>query len=234
MNYAQIWESFTFALEFLPNTLIMVFGTFVLLLFFGLLVAIVRVWKVPVLARFFQVLVTLIKGTPVYLLLIVSNLLLVLYFDTFAIWAGLSIRLADVNLVLAATLLMTFAFLPSMSELLRGGLLSVSYGQYEAGYAAGLTRMQTMRRIVLPQMVPEVIPAMTNMLIGLLKASALTFTLGVTDLMNAALRAAKASYDLLEGYIAAAILYWGLSIIIEVVMGQLSKRVGTYQKKLSV
>jgi L-cystine transport system permease protein len=90
-----------------------------------------------------------------------------------------------------------------------------------------------MRRIILPQILPEVLPGMTNLLIALLKAGALSYALGVTDIMNAAVRAASNAYDLLEGYIAAALIYWGLSILIEQGMGLLVRHVGQYQKQLT-
>jgi L-cystine transport system permease protein len=146
---------------------------------------------------------------------------------------GWSIRTADINILYFAIAILTIAFLPGMSELLRGGLISVPAGQYEAGYASGLSKWQTMRRIILPQMMPEVLPGMTNLLIGLLKAGALSYALGVTDIMNAAVRAASNAYDLLEGYIAAALIYWALSILIEQGMALLVRHVGKYQKQLT-
>jgi L-cystine transport system permease protein len=233
LNYAQIWESFVFALQFLPNTLILLIVPFFLCLGLGLLVAIARVWQVPVLAKVLQVVLTILKGIPVYLLLVVSNLLYTLYFDSFASAMGWSLRVQDIDVIYFAIIMITIAFLPGMSELLRGGLLSVPEGQYEAGYASGLSRWQTMRRIILPQMVPEVLPGMTNLLIALLKAGALSYALGVTDIMNAAVRAASYAYNLLEGYIAAALIYWGLSILIERGMGLLVRHVGQYQKQLT-
>jgi L-cystine transport system permease protein len=233
LNYTQIWDSFVFALHFLPNTLLLLVVPFFLCLVLGLLVAIARVWQVPVLAQVLQVVLTLLKGIPVYLLLIVSNLLYTLYFDKMAAALGWSIRTDDINILYFAIAIITIAFLPGMSELLRGGLMSVPAGQYEAGYASGLSKWQTMRRIILPQMVPEVLPGMTNLLIALLKAGALSYALGVTDIMNAAVRAASNAYNLLEGYIAAALIYWGLSILIEQGMGLLVRRVGKYQKQLT-
>jgi L-cystine transport system permease protein len=233
LNYAQIWDSLVFALRFLPNTILLLVIPFFLCLALGLLVAIARVWRVPVLARVLQVILTLLKGIPVYLLLVVSNLLYTLYFDKMAAALGWSIRTEDINILYFAIAILTIAFLPGMSELLRGGLISVPAGQYEAGYASGLSKWQTMRRIILPQMMPEVLPGMTNLLIGLLKAGALSYALGVTDIMNAAVRAASNAYDLLEGYIAAALIYWALSILIEQGMALLVRHVGKYQKQLT-
>ncbi|MCM1154044.1 MAG: ABC transporter permease subunit [Roseburia sp.] len=234
LNFAQIWDSFTFALQFLPNTLILLVVPFLISLVLGLFIAIIRIWNVPVLAKLFQVLFAIMKGIPVYLLLVVSNLMYILYFDIFMQSLGLPFRRENINVISFAIFILVLAFLPGISEIIRGGLLSVSYGQYEAGYAAGLTRTQTMRRIILPQMVPEIIPGITSTLIGLLKAGALAYTVGVTDIMNAAVRIASRAYDLLEGYIAAAIIYWGLSILIEMIMGQVSKYAGAYQKQLRV
>ena len=233
-NFSQIWESFIFAVQFLPQTLLLVFVPFLFCLFFGLLIAVIRTWRIPVLSQVLQVVVTIVKGIPVYLLLIVSNLLYILYFDKAAAFLGLPFRTANINILYFAMFILIFSFTPGISEIWRGAMLAVPLGQYEAGQAAGLTRLQILRRIVLPQTIPEVIPGMTSMLIGLLKASALAYMVGVTEILNASIRAASISYNLLEGYIAAAIIYWALSIGIEKGMSVLAQHVGKFRKPLSV
>jgi len=230
LNYSQIWDSFKFALQFLPNTFILLFAPLAICLFFGTIFAVIRLWKVKVLAPIITVIFTIVKGIPVYLLLVVSNIIYIIYFDSFAESIGLSISTADIDPKWFAVFILSFSFMPGVSEMIRAGLISVGEGQFEAGYAVGLTRIQTLRRIIFPQMIPEIMPILTSTMINLVKAGALAYSLGVVDVLNAAVRAASNAYDLLEGYIAAAIIYWGLSIIIELVMGYASKRVGTYRK----
>ncbi|MGN0513264.1 MAG: amino acid ABC transporter permease [Lachnospiraceae bacterium] len=233
MNYAQIWTSFTYALQFIPSTLILLFVPLFFGLVFGFIIAVIRVWEVPILARTLQVILTIFKGIPIYLLLVAANLLYVLYFDTFAEWLGISARISNTNIIHLANFLLTLCFLPGISELIRGGLISVNKGQYEAGYASGLTKIQTLRRVIIPQAIPEIIPGLTGTMLAMLKASALAYCVGVTDIMNAAVRVASNSYDFLEGYIAAAIIYWGLGIVIEKAMGLIAKKTERYNKKLA-
>lgn len=233
MNYSQIWESFCFALRYVPTTLILLFVPLAFCIIFGVIIAVIRLWKVPVISKILQVLLTIFKGIPIYLLLVAANLLYVLYFDKFAAWLGISARVANSNIIHLAIFLITICFLPGISEIIRGGLLSVNKGQYEAGAAAGLTKLQTLRRIIFPQVIPEIIPSLSGTMMSMLKASALAYCLGVTDILNASIRVATKSYDFLEGYIAAALIYWGLSIIIEGAMSLVNRKVSRYQKKLT-
>lgn len=233
MVYSQIWSSFCFAVQYVPTTLILLFVPLFFCTLLGFLIAVIRVWKVPFLGRFLQAVLTVFKGIPVYLMLVAANLLYILYFDRFAEAIGISVRTSNINIIHLANILLTLCFLPGMTEIMRGGLLSVPEGQYEAGFAAGLTRIQTLRRVIVPQMIPEILPSLTTMMLSMLKASALAYCLGVTDILNASLRVATKSYDFLEGYIAAAIIYWGLSIVIELVMGLISRHVTRYQKRIT-
>ncbi len=77
-----------------------------------------------------------------------------------------------------------------IAETMRSALMSVDDGQYEAGYSVGLTRWQTLRRVVLPQAFPFAVPALCNNFIGLIKGSSIVYLITVVDVMNGALTSA--------------------------------------------
>ena len=102
-----------------------------------------------------------------------------------------------------------------MSEITRGGFRSVDKVQFEAGYTIGLTKFQTFRRIIFPQMLPVISPGLLNLLIGMLKATNLVSTIGIMEIMVASLYPCQETYSYLEGYLAAALMYWIIGIAIE-------------------
>ncbi len=96
-------------------------------------------------------------------------------------------------------------------------------GQFEAGYAVGMTAFQTFRDIIFPQMFRVVIPPLTNSILSLLKMTALVNVMGVSDILKSATDAATESYAYLEAYTAAALVFWVLGIVIEQISKMLEK-----------
>lgn len=229
----MIWESLISGIHYIPQTLLLVFAPYAISFVLGLIIALVRYLHVPVLSPILTVVVTVVKGIPVYLLIVLSDLLLTLGFDSFAQSVGWSLRVANINILAFAIIVLSIGFTPYLSEALRGALNSVPQGQYEAGYAIGLTRLQIIRRVVIPQMIPTAMPQMTSLVIALMKASALTYTIGVMDILNASIKPAIQGYDLLEAYIAAGAIYWVLGIILERGMHLAERRLSKFRAPLT-
>lgn len=203
------------ALRFTPVTLFLACVPFILGNIFGLIIALIRIFHVKVLARFFQGCTVLVKSIPIVLLILMTNFLFVQNFDILAVQFNLPFRSKDVSPIFIALFPLTLYATVNLSEALRGALLSVDKGQYEAGYAVGMTRIQTLKRIVIPQSILVAIPTLCNGFIGLIKGSSLAFMISVTDLLNGALITATGNYNFLEAYIAAALVYWGICVLIE-------------------
>lgn len=230
----QFVDSLVAASHFIPQTLLLVAVPFLVSIAVGFIIAVIRVWRVPVLAPVLQALTTIIRGIPVYLLLVIANLLYDLYFDAIAEHFGWAARKSNAGLLNLSIVILSIAFIPAAAEFLRGALLSVPDGQYEAGYASGLTRFQILRRIVVPQVVPEAIPSVSNMAVSLIKASALTSAIGVMDILNESIRSASYNYNLLEAYLAAALLYWGIAVGVELLMKAVEVRAGRFKRAIAV
>ncbi|MEO7126955.1 MAG: amino acid ABC transporter permease [Nakamurella sp.] len=103
-----------------------------------------------------------------------------------------------------------------MSEIVRAGILSVSRGQGEAALAIGMTRMQVMRRVVLPQAMRVIIPPTGNETIGMLKNTSLVFVIGYAELLTSASLIYSRTYETIPLLIVAALWYLGITAILSV------------------
>jgi len=111
-----------------------------------------------------------------------------------------------------------------MTEIFRAGLLSIGYGQREAAIALGMTPLQVMRRIVLPQAIRIIIPDVGNQFIAMQKDSALVSVMGVWEITYLATRYAKKDSKYMEMFLVAAAAYWILTIISSWFQSRLEKR----------
>ncbi len=182
----------------------------------GFLVAIVRVTnlktgKLPILSKICSIYLSVIRGTPVMiqLLIIYFVILLPIGIEKFP----------------AAVLCFGFNSGAYVSEIVRGGIMSVDAGQTEAGRSLGFNYSQTMLYIVIPQAFKAVLPALANEFITLLKESSVAFYIGVADLTQGGLKIRSITYSNFMPLIAVAIIY------LVVVLG-LSKLVGLLEKRL--
>jgi polar amino acid transport system permease protein len=117
-----------------------------------------------------------------------------------------------------------------MTEIFRAGIQSVAGGQGEAADALGMTYGQKMRKVVLPQAFRVIIPPTGNEFIAMMKDTALVSFLGVTvasaEVFRRAQLVGKRDFKNLEAYVAAALVYWGLTVLFTLLQSRLEKRVG--------
>jgi cystine transport system permease protein len=102
-----------------------------------------------------------------------------------------------------------------LSESLRGAILSVAQGQWRAAFSLGLGWGQTLRYVVLPQALRVAVPSMSNTLISLIKDTSLVSVITMTELMLVTKELISVTFRPLPLYVAAAIIYWGLSLFFE-------------------
>ena len=111
-----------------------------------------------------------------------------------------------------------------MTEIFRAGIQSVNRGQWQAASALGLSRMQTLRLIVLPQAMKLIIPAVGNQFIAMQKDSSLVSVMGVWEITYRANRFARKDSKYMEMFLLAAAIYWVLTIFSEWLLARLEGR----------
>lgn len=231
-NLAHFNESLVYGLKYLPNTLRLVFIPLAIGLILGTVIALVRVYKVPVLCKLLAVFVTVYQGVPIVVALMIYNLVFMLKFNDLASLLHLKKSISDVDNIWVGIFALSLMAVCSISEVVRGALLSIDNGQNEAGYSVGLTKIQTIKRIILPQMVPVAIPMLINNVVGLIKGSSVVMAIGIVEIVAGATIPSSRTYSFFEGYVAAAIIYWVFTIVIEYLAQRLRQYTGKFRRNL--
>jgi len=201
----------------------------------GLVVALVRIYKIPVLSQLSIIYVSFIRGTP-----LLVQLFLVYYGIPWLIQgAGSNLglpKVIDVNKI-SPEYFVLFAFSINMgaylSETMRSAIESVDRGQFEAAYSIGLKAPQIMLEIVLPQAALTALPNLSNSLIAMIKDSSLAFMVMVIDVMGMARIIGARSLRYLEIYIGVSIIYWIVCIVMEQVFNIVEKRLKVGKRGLT-
>lgn len=214
----------------LPNTLLITVVSVSVGFLIGTAVALIRIYKVPVLHPIAAGYVLFVRGTPMLMHLLLIYFGLPLLIDGLAESLGLSFRSTAIPLIGFAYIAFSVTAGAYMSEVVRSGILAVNRGQVEAAYSIGMTTPQALRRIVLPQAFAVSLPNLSNNLIGMLHGSTLAFTVSVVEINAQAQIFAATSWKFLEAYIAAAILFWGMTLLIERGTALLEKRINNYNR----
>ena len=216
-NMVKIWTKYwhVFLLQGLKNTLILTCISVALGTVLGTLVAMMRMAKSKIIRFIATVYIEIIRGTPILLQLYVFYFVLPNVF-TF-------LKLSPFMWVSIALCVNSAAY---VSEVIRSGIQAVDKGQTEAARCLGLSQKQTMMKIILPQAVRNILPALGNEFIMILKETSLASTFFLGDLMTSYLKVKGATYLGFETLIIVGILYFLLTF-------PLSKLVAHFEKKLS-
>ena len=152
---------------------------------------------------------TVIRGTPVMVQL------LIMYFIIFA---------SSRNDILIATIAFGINSGAYVAEILRGGIMSIDNGQFEAGRSLGFNYVQTMRHIVIPQVFKSVLPTLCNEFIVLLKETSIAGYVGVMDLTKAGDLIRGRTFSAFLPLIAVALIYLVLVVVLTALVGVLERR----------
>ena len=172
--------------------------------------------KNPVLG-FFNVLakiyLTVIRGTPTMVQLLIM---------WFVIWAAA--RSTTQNMVTCAVLTFGINSGAYVAEIIRSGIMSIDAGQMEAGRSLGLSYATTMRSVIIPQAFKNVLPALGNELITLLKETSIVTVIGLKDLTKGAMIIQGKTYQAIVPYLAIALIYLAMVMILTAILGRVERR----------
>ena len=196
------------------------FVTLVFSLPLGLLVAFGRMSKNRLVQGFVKGYISIMRGTPLMLQL------MVVYFGPYYLF-GIKIKSNDYRLW-AAFIGFVINYAAYFAEIYRSGIQSMPAGQYEAAKLLGYSRFQTFFKIILPQVVKRILPAVTNEVITLVKDTSLAFTISVLE-MFAIAKALASSQTSMIPFVAAGLFYYVFNLIVAVVMEHIEKRLSYYQ-----
>lgn len=149
-------------------------------------------------------------------------------------WAVFNVDINDWSKVFYVVIALGLLFSASAAEIMRSSYLAVPEGQREATLTSGLTEIEAFRRITLPQAFVVSLPNLGNSLIVLLKEGSLAFTIGLIDVMGKGNLIISINYGAyaLETYTALAVIYWGLTILLEQIFKKIEKHFSKGRKSL--
>lgn len=215
-NIVKLWTNYwhIYLIEGVLNTLKLTCFAVILGALLGVVVAMLKMSKSKIIRFFITVYIEVIRGTPILLQLyifyfVLPELLPVFDFTPFT-WVAIALCINSSAYV---------------SEVFRSGIQSVDNGQTEAARSLGLSSGQTMTRIVLPQAIKNILPALGNEFIMILKETSLASTFFIGDLMTAHLKIKGATYLMLESLIITGIIYLCMTY-------PLSKLVEAFERKM--
>jgi L-cystine transport system permease protein len=233
-NFQYFLESLQYGFYYLPVTVKLTLISYFIGIVGGLIIAVIRTYQIPVLSQLFAILVTIYQGIPMVVAILIYNLIFLTSFNSFAAALHLNITLADVDAVVVGYFTLSLYCITVISETFRGAFKSISQIQYEAGYSIGLTKIQTLRRIIIPQVLPVAMPGLTNNMVGTIKGTALVSAVGIVEVMAGSVIPCGVTYSYMEGYAAAAVIYWIFSEIMGVVLRIIEKRCNRYIRRGTV
>ena len=207
-------------LDGFKNTIIITLGALAISIVLGSLIAVIRYLgeDVPAMKPVVKVLtfyVNVIRGIPVVVLL------LIFYFVIMKSSDGLVVGIITFGINSSAY----------MSELIRGGINAVDKGQMEAGRSLGMSRLQCTRRIIFPQAVRYILPAVGNELIALLKETSVAAYVAVVDLTRAGNLVRNNTYDAVNPLLLVAITYLIMVFGLDALLKKMERRLARNDKR---
>lgn len=221
-----LWE----LLKVLPLTVLITIVPLVVSIFLGTGLALIRLHRVRFLHRLASFYVSFVRGTPMILHVMIVYYLIPMLLDSAADKYNWSFHSRDIPLLVFIFVAFSITASAYSSETIRAGLLSVPAGQREAAYSVGMTTLQSLRRIELPQALGNSLPMFCSAFIGLLQGSSIAMFISVVEITGKAKIIATTNFKYLEAFIAAAIIYWGVSASVEKVTSVFEKRVQRYNR----
>lgn len=184
----------------------------------GVPVALARMSRLAPLRWLARIYISVMRGTP---------LMLQMFAIYFAPYYVFGIQLTPDSKWQACVVAFIINYAGYFAEIYRSGIQSIPRGQYEAAEVLGYSRFQTFVRIILPQVVKRIMPALGNEVITLVKDTSLAFSIGVAEMFSTA-KALVASQRNMVPFAIAAAIYWVFNFLVELVMGRIEKKLDYY------
>ncbi len=223
--YENRWKFFT---DGLSITFIVTIGALILGVIIGMIVALIRSthdsvrgkpnFILRVLNGICKIYVTVLRGTPLMVQLLIMGFVVM-------------VPKGSAQTVLCAVVTLGINSGAYVAEIARSGIMSISSGQTEAGRSLGLNYFQTMLYIVLPQAFKNILPALGNELIALLKETSLVTTIALQDITKAAQVIVSKTYTPVIPYISLAAIYLILVMVLTKLLGILERRLRESDKR---
>jgi len=211
-------------LEYLPVTLAITLFSMIIGVVLGFLIALIRIKKVTGLSASLAVFVSFIRGTPLIVQLYLSYYGVPILLKYYNYYNDTEYNVNNIPALVFVLLAFSLNEAAYNSESLRAAMLSVDKKQIEAAQSLGMTPLQVLYRVQIPEAFIVALPTLGNTLISLMKGTSLAFVCSVIELTARGKILASGSYRYFEVYVSLALIYWGLTIVTEVMLKFIENR----------
>lgn len=211
---------YRYILEGFQNTIIITLGALVIGVVIGALIAVIKYFaeespKLKPLALLCDLYTTVIRGIPITVLLLIFYLVIL-------------VSASDLTVAILAFGINSGAY---MAELIRSGINAVDKGQMEAGRSLGMSRAQAMRKVIFPQAIRYILPAIGNELIALLKETSVAGYVTIVDLTRAGNLIRNNTHDALNPLLLVALIYLTLVVVLTSLLRLLERKLSRSDKR---
>ncbi|HOJ92815.1 MAG TPA: amino acid ABC transporter permease [Dictyoglomaceae bacterium] len=213
-NWSIFWESIPYLLKGAALTLRLSLISVGIGIILGLLLSLLRISKIPLLRVPAAIYVEVLRGTPLLMQL------LIIYYAL----PSLGLNLGAVTSAIVGLSLNSTAYI---GEIFRGGIQSIEKGQMEAARSLGMTYLQAMRYVILPQAFRRILPSLTNEFVAMLKDSSLASNLAVTELLRAGREIVAWKANVFSPFIGVALIYLIMTFPLTRLSSYMEKRLKT-------
>lgn len=221
MNFdflGQYWAYFNdgMMVTIIISFFVVFFGTLL-----GILAAIGKMSKIAPLRWFLNAYIEIFRDTPMLIQITIGFLLL-----GGTGWPHLNVGILseDLGRLVPGIIVLALNSGAYMAEIVRAGIEAVPAGQREAAYSLGIRPTTTMIQVILPQAVRNILPAVGNEFVTIIKDSSLLYTIGIIEVFNGATTVAHLSYQTISPYLVAAAYYFVVCFVLSRVMARFEKR----------
>lgn len=204
--------------EGLGKTCAIFFLTLLFALPLGIIVALLRMSKNKIISNVTRFIISVLRGTPLML-----QLLAVTYGPYYLF--GMTVSR---NKLIPVVIAFAINYAAYFAEIYRGGIESISRGQYEAAEVLGYTKAQTFVRIIMPQVIKRIMPSITNEVVTLVKDTSMAFTVSYQEMFTIGKQIANSQTSFMP-FVVAGVFYFVFNAIVDFAMGRIEKRLDYYQ-----
>ncbi len=213
----SLWVMVAKMAEGLTRTCAIFFLTLIFSLPLGMLVALLRMSKNKIVSGVTRFIISVLRGTPLML-----QLLAVTYGPYYLFGVTVSR-----NKLIPVVIAFAINYAAYFAEIYRGGIESISKGQYEAAEVLGYTKAQTFLRIILPQVIKRIMPSVTNEVVTLVKDTSMAFTVSYQEMFTIGKQIANSQTSFVP-FLVAGVFYFVFNAIVDFGMGKIEKKLNYY------
>ncbi len=216
-------------LQVVPVTLNITVVAMGLALIVGLITALVRIYRIPVAKQLATVYISFTRGTPLLVQIYLAYYGIPKILEYLHLNYGWNINVDGIPAIVFIYFAFTLNVGAYLSETIRASIEAIDKGQMEAALSIGMTPLQGLRRIILPQAVAIALPSFGNTFISLIKDTSLAFMISVVEMMGQAKIIGARGLQFFEVYIVVALIYWVICIMVEQIVARMERRAKRFE-----